>query len=541
MLREKPSSIDGGLSRGKSKMTRSHNSGFNLVNSRQDWEARGLELALPFNLALWLNAPQIDTAVRECLRWISIPKAQAGHAKLNSKLLKVILLNLFHVYRTDPAYFCSYSRSKNDYALPKRYNHNRVSFKVVQIIDAMANAPEHPLIENYRGIWEDSFKRWARMRLTPFGAKFLFKDTGAIQVLASAIRNQESIVLREKDTDSGEQRDIEYTDTKQTIAMRKQVDTYNRLIARTPLIVRGFPRGGVPKASDDFEQEGSNYLIDYSRNQVRRIFSNGKWTEGGRFYSAWWINLPKEWRPLIYIDGSPTIEHDYSAIHPAIAYALEGLDIFDLPGGDPYHLDFYASYPGMRAVAKRLFNMALNANGRRSAISAFNNLVTKNHDDYGWFRKAGLKAGKVLDQLCEKHRPIKSWIHSGKGPRLQYIDSEIATEVLQRLTRQKIPVLPVHDSFVCKAQDSDKVKAEMLSSFGAVINRCTKSSLRPVPGIKSEGVSGEEYSIFIECKKHLQLSDFDSLIEMTGATRNPSVLKFNEQEIRLEFEKNASR
>ena len=56
--------------------------------------------------------------------------------------------------------------------------------------------------------------------------------------------------------------------------------------------------------------------IDLSSRTLIRIFSNGSFKEGGRFYRGWWQQIDKEDRCKIYIDDKPTLEVDFKAFHP---------------------------------------------------------------------------------------------------------------------------------------------------------------------------------------------------------------------------------
>ena len=53
--------------------------------------------------------------------------------------------------------------------------------------------------------------------------------------------------------------------------------------------------------------------MEFERVRLYRVFNNGSFDEGGRFYGGWWQNLPSEYRQFITINGHTTSEYDYSA------------------------------------------------------------------------------------------------------------------------------------------------------------------------------------------------------------------------------------
>ena len=60
--------------------------------------------------------------------------------------------------------------------------------------------------------------------------------------------------------------------------------------------------------------------IDLSARSLVRIFSNGSFKEGGRFYRGWWQNVPSEYRNYITIDMKRTVEYDFSQLNPHMLY-----------------------------------------------------------------------------------------------------------------------------------------------------------------------------------------------------------------------------
>ena len=89
--------------------------------------------------------------------------------------------------------------------------------------------------------------------------------------------------------------------------------------------------------------------IQLHRQTLRRIFNSTSFDEGGRFYGAWWQNIPSAYRAFITIDGKFTDEFDYGKLHPTILYADKGItledDAYDIGIGDEH-----------RDIVKQTFN-----------------------------------------------------------------------------------------------------------------------------------------------------------------------------------------
>ena len=82
--------------------------------------------------------------------------------------------------------------------------------------------------------------------------------------------------------------------------------------------------------------------LNFANVALRRIFARGRMDRGGRFYGGWWQTIPKDDRRFITINGRPTVEVDFSEIHPTMLYLLDGQSapesIYDLGlmrEGDP--------------------------------------------------------------------------------------------------------------------------------------------------------------------------------------------------------------
>jgi hypothetical protein len=157
---------------------------------------------------------------------------------------------------------------------------------------------------------------------------------------------------------------------------------------------------------------------------------------GGRFYGGWWQFIPKEYRPYITINGHPTVEVDYSGLHPRMLYHVEGLDP---PAGDMYDIGLWKTEHEKslkRPLVKEFFNASIN-------------------DEYGRFKLTpselsmlGATHADLVKRIMKKHAPIAHRLNSGYGLQLQFIDSQIAERVMLLLMEQHKICLPVHDSFI---------------------------------------------------------------------------------------------
>ncbi len=173
----------------------------------------------------------------------------------------------------------------------------------------------------------------------------------------------------------------------------------------------------------------------FARVELRRIFTNESFDYGGRFYGGWWQNVPSSTRDFIQINGEPTSEVDFSAMSIRCLYARQGLN----PPDDPYDVgyEFKNSNEPRRRIVKRFFKAVLNDSTKRFQLSK--SVLTI----------LGEENMKSLKQRILFYHPIlEQWLHSGVGVELQFLDSEIAKQVVLSLLRKDVVCLPIHDSFV---------------------------------------------------------------------------------------------
>ncbi len=182
------------------------------------------------------------------------------------------------------------------------------------------------------------------------------------------------------------------------------------------------------------------------RNTLYRVFNNGRFTDGGRFYGGWWQGVPSRLRRHLTINGYPTAELDYSNMQIVMLYADEGLEL----EGDAYEIEGIPH--AYRKLIKRTVFKIVNADGQiRSAKKA--------ELPVGWTWR------QLMDAVREKHRPIAKYFGTGEGIRLQKRDADIAESVMLTMMDEGTLVLPIHDSFVIEDGRQDRLREVMVAAY----------------------------------------------------------------------------
>ncbi len=221
--------------------------------------------------------------------------------------------------------------------------------------------------------------------------------------------------------------------------------TFKSVSFRPPLFVRKF--------SKDYQGHGRIYC------------------DGGSFQN--WKN--KFIRQLL-IDGQAVTELDFSSTHIAIAYAER-----DLPLVQAYALTTLSPIQDgdlRRQLGKCFVNIMLNAKTAKSAQQAIGKAFADEGIKYG---PQGLKISipELVDEIRQKHAPIKDIFYSNAGLRLQKIESDICLLILDQFAQLNKPIIPKHDSFIVKREDQDLLRTTMEEAWIHVISQL-KASNDPV-------------------------------------------------------------
>jgi len=194
---------------------------------------------------------------------------------------------------------------------------------------------------------------------------------------------------------------------------------------------------------------------------LHRVFNLQSFDCGGRFYGAGHLELPKEIRKRhITINGNPTVELDFAALHIRMLYHRIGIPYMD----DPYTV--LCESDEERKIFKLAQLIAINAPDEGLAIKAIRNAFRKKWIKYDLTNES---IGKLLTRFKKVHHRIAKYIHTGKGRELQNLDSQITEIILVDFMNKNISVLPVHDSYIVEKAYQGLLAEKMVEAYEKVM------------------------------------------------------------------------
>lgn len=426
---------------------------------------------------------------------------------LMEEAFSCILANLLHADAIDAPIV--YSRSSNSFVIERnRYGYEFYRYKIIiRLIDVMY---EMGLVQGVKGRKLSTgrcltSKLWATDELTDL----IYPASDAIFIKP----NDE--VLYQKDA---EKQLIDYAETDLTRAMRNQIHEFNEMlgsldlnftfdyaslserpaarvnkfykflsllfsnqvrvtlpesIIKDNIVNKDENRGLLTKyytvidhdaiLSRKFSELSLNCAINPVANALRRVF-NVDWCHGGRFYKAPHITLPSACRKTMNINGEPAAELDYSGLHIRMLYNHLGIDYRD----ECYvYLKSDTANKDDRERIKLASLIIINSSDRKEANKAIHDRCRKKGIHYPAGQFDCYSA--LVERFEDYHAPIKQFLLSGKGLELQYQDSVIMASILERMTREGIPSLPVHDSVICPFRHKEFLRQVMVEEYEKVM------------------------------------------------------------------------
>lgn len=383
------------------------------------------------------------------------------------------LLDLYAAAKATPALFLAYPRSSNDYKFG-RYGNRLVTLTAVRAItsyleDAGFTEGEPGFYNRGQNEFGGPVNRGMRTRVRATAslvtaleeAGLRLSDIGQLTT-TETIRLKEAAPARRRT----KQR-IEYADTPETIKQRQALARLNDLLSKTYIDLLGEALAEPENAADEDDAEPLPDINDRTARQLYRVFNNGSFEQGGRFYGGWWQGLRKADRKRLLINGEPTVELDFKSMHPRLCYQFEGCPL--PPDVDPYLI------PGLPESARGLVKDAV-----VRLLNAAPGKTPKAPDGAASMLPPGMSWPQLLRRVEAHHRPIAGWFRAGRGMGLQHLDSAIAEVVLSYLTHRGIPCLPVHDSFIVPQSRERQLGQTMMLAYYAQSGKYGAAKVHPV-------------------------------------------------------------
>lgn len=470
-----------------------------------------------FDVHRWSEYPEVLAVRKHMLHELGFKgtKKEINH-------ITVVLLNLYYTYCLDPDMWVMYSRDRTDYDEGKRYNKLFIKYdNTIKTVDGLLRLG---YIENAKG-WQDRKTEIAfdsRMKATRKLIDLIEKTHAVKFEMIGKYVPDEMVVLRNADGV-----DIDYVDTKEIKSMRSSLEAYNELLSETYIDIH-FDASDIQdkiaarrKKKDKVTNKAKDYrlVINLSNKRVRRIFNKSTFNLGGRYYGGWWQNIPSKLREKIILNRDYTIETDYSGLHIYLLYALKGINFADLEK-EPYIYPKNNDPFGYRPIFKTMLLAAINSNDEAECIKAVQYEINMDRDEYP-DELPDLKT--TYSDFKEYHTDIADMFCSKLGLKLQRWDSAIAESVVNVMTKAGVPVLVVHDSFICSKKEEAFLYDTMIKAYHHHASKIgidkelnTRFSSNPI-AVKTKDITLEKSEL---------LREEDILIDYLGWLEQPQGRRF---------------
>jgi hypothetical protein len=358
-------------------------------------------------------------------------------------------LGLYVAWRADPELLVGINLNSNWYSRHNRYGNPSLTYRQFDAAYQGLKRLGYLHVEK-RGYFDGKSQRGqnTKVRATKKLIELLINEAEITSHRITRLAGAETIILKEEKDADDYARNLQYVDSEATDAMRENLKIINMILDAHDIALAVTPHE-LRELQERLRCDPEKGPLDFHRRTLRRIFNNGKFTEGGRFYGGWWQQIPNDpkegtpYRQFITIDGEPTIELDYSACHPRMLYAEIGLQF----PGDPYDVGQPAE---CRDIVKETFNKMINAgSGRIAEPRGFHEA------------RMGMTFDELIERIKAKHEPIAGSFFTGAGLRLQYRDSCIAEKVMMRFTKKNVACLCIHDSFIVQRRYAGELERVM--------------------------------------------------------------------------------
>ena len=187
----------------------------------------------------------------------------------------------------------------------------------------------------------------------------------------------------------------------------------------------------------------------------------------GRFHSEY-QKLPSRKRRKITINSEDVVEIDVVSSHPSILLCREGIEpnsmnVYDYEGVNNKLREWCGD--GAPCITRKIMKVfvlvALNCSDRSTAMHSTTKKVFEE-----WEYEGDKNACDLVLKAVEETIPIiaKSF-YKGVGLNLMKEESEVVYQMIKYAIQESTPLLFVHDSFICKQKDYEKVNNQIQETF----------------------------------------------------------------------------
>lgn len=245
-----------------------------------------------------------------------------------------------------------------------------------------------------------------------------------------------------------------YGDNEHTNSMRERVRKANELRYKFEWTYQPLVKG------ESYWDGMARDVISHAELKCKRIFLEESFDVSGRFYCPAQPAKKGIERETIWIDGEATIEIDYKSHHPRLMYHKANLEAPE----DCYAVDvellpsFAKRMPKgfLRTLLKGVFMRCANASSQREAITSVAQEYTSLSNE---------NANELVESFEAQHKAISGMFYQSAWRWLQALDSKLTDDILNVMTNNEIPVLPIHDSYLVRTRDADILRSVMFDVY----------------------------------------------------------------------------
>ena len=396
---------------------------------------------------------QLEELIKETVKRIETKEGRSRSRTADEQLrfehaTRVLIVDLWKAVRSTPIRECSINKRSGWYSENPRYRDPLLTYtQMIAVFDGLLRI----------GFIEiTKLGHFDRVTYQGNTTRFVARDEllERLQELeghpAISIKpdfNAETIILRDKV--DGRKVLQEYEDTPATERHRANLKKINSCFLKhwCDLEVQDTE---VANLEARIANHATKEPIDFSQRTLVRIFSNGSFKQGGRFYRGWWQNVPSEYRKYITIDEKRTAEFDFSQLNPHLLYHS---NYKVLGSDDAYDRVLDGEH---RKIVKQAFNAMVQAS---TPLKSCPEEIDMSGLEMSW--------AELRDRIIKAHKPIADHFFKGVGNHLQFMDSNIAERIMLHFAGMDAPALPIHDSFILHHAygESGEVEEAMRRAF----------------------------------------------------------------------------